>query len=155
MRFTLMAVLVLAQALPPAGGIQVESRDGRLSIRANGAPLSRILERVSQATGMKVTYETGAPGQLVTADLERLPPPVAITELFEGLGLSYVFRTDTTGQRVEALIVSEGGAVRAAATPTQPPGPPMEFPNEMVEESFEEPPPEFVRPEMMQPPVPA
>jgi hypothetical protein len=150
MRAMLAAVLVVSQALPggglPVGGLEVEAANGLVSVRANRVPLARILDRLAQQTGMKVTYESGQPNQPVTAALEGLVPRDAVTRLLEGLGLSYVFRTDASGLQVETLIVSEGsgGSGSQVATRNAPPPPAdveytMEMPEEMAEE-YEEPP---------------
>jgi hypothetical protein len=151
MRAMLAAVLVVSQALPggglPVGGLEVEVANGVVSVRANRVPLARILDRLAQQTGMKVTYESGHPSQPVTAALEGLVPRDAVTRLLEGLGLSYVFRTDASGLQVETLIVSDGGSGSGSqvATRSAPPPPSsdveytMEMPDEMAEE-YEEPP---------------
>ena len=146
----LAAVLVVSQALSggglPVGGLEVEAANGLVSVRANRVPLARILDRLAQQTGMKVTYESGQPSQPVTAALEGLVPRDAVTRLLEGLGLSYVFRTDASGLQVETLIVSDGGGGSGSQVATRSAPPPaadveytMEMPDEMTEE-YEEPP---------------
>src|SRR5215210_4782897 len=117
MRALASAVLLLLQAippaiapgLPPAGTLEVDARGGQVTIRAHKVPLNRILERLAQQTGMKVTYESSAPSLQVTTTLEHLAPRDAVVQLMEGLGVPYVFRTDVSGRRVETLLVSESG----------------------------------------------
>jgi len=145
MRGLLSVVLVLCQALPLArpstGGLEVETHGAQVSIRAHQVPLNRILDRLAQQTGMKVTYESTPPSQPVTATLERLPVRDAVVRLMEGLGVPYVFRTDVSGQRVEILIVSGGGTSTQAASASSPQEP-MEYPAEVIEDvaEYEEPP---------------
>lgn len=144
MRALLVAVMVASQALPPSGVLDVQVRGGLITLHAHGVPLSRILDRLAQQTGMKVTYEGGHPSQPVSATLEDLPPREVIVRLMEGLGLSYVFRTDVTGEQVEALIVSAAGSGGSSsqATSARPPDHAMEFPSEVIDEQgeYEEPP---------------
>jgi hypothetical protein len=126
MRWVLPALLALFQALPPAGGLEVSAREGLVTVRANRVPLSRILDRMAQQTGMKVTYESGPPSQQVTATIEGVAPREAVVRLMEGLGVAYVFRTDVSGQRVETLIVSDGGSSGTQAASSPPGSPPAE-----------------------------
>jgi hypothetical protein len=150
MRALLSAVMIASQALPggglPAGGLDVRAADGVVTVHANRVPLARILDRLAQQTGMKVTYDSGQPNQAVTVSLEGLVPRDAVTRLLEGQGLSYVFRTDASGLRVETLIVSDGsgsgGSPQLASRAAPPPMDPdfgVEMPEDMGEE-YEEPP---------------
>jgi hypothetical protein len=78
MRTLLAAALMLCLALPVAraagtAGLEVEVRGGRVTVRAQKVPLNKILDRLAQQTGMKVTYR--APRRRpVTATLERFHP---------------------------------------------------------------------------------
>lgn len=165
MRALASAVLMLLQAVPatvPAtGSLEVDARAGRVTLRANRVPLSRILDRLARETGMKVTYEAAPPSQLVTATFEHLEPRDAVTRLMEGLGVPYVFRTDVSGRRVETLIVSDSGpgnSQSASASGTMG-GDNLEYPADVVEDvaTYEEPPPPEmpqVMPEVQMPQVP-
>ena len=139
MRVLLSVVLVFAQAVPmaraAAGSLEVEAHGGQVSVRAYQVPLNRILDRLAQQTGMKVSYEATPPTQPVTATLDRLPPREAVVRLMEGLGVAYVFRTDVSGQRVETLIVS--GAATATQTASSNPQEAMEYSAEVVDDAAE------------------
>lgn len=159
MRALLSAVLVLSQAVPqvlaPAGGLEVVAHGDQVSVRAHGVPVSRILDRLAQQTGMKVTYESSPPSQPVTATLEDLPVREAVVRLLEGLGVGYVFRTDASGQRVETLIVSGGAASgTSTASVASQPNAMEEYPAEVVQEVPEYEPPPEVQPAEMAPPQP-
>jgi hypothetical protein len=159
MRGLLPAVLVLFQAVspvvPPAGSLEVVAEGAQVSVRAHGVPVNRILDRLAQQTGMKVTYESSPPSQQVTATLEGVPVRDAVVRLMEGLGVGYVFRTDVSGQRVETLIVS-GAAGSSAGTPSvASASSPMDYQAEVIQEVPEyEPQPEPVQAEMPPPPPP-
>ena len=92
MRALVAVVLTLCLALPLAqaagtNGLQIEVQGGRVTVRAEKVPLNRILDRLAQQTGMKVTYEASPPSQPVTATLESLPVRDAVVRLMEGLGV--------------------------------------------------------------------
>ncbi len=89
---------------------EIRAAGGEVTIRARNLPLSQILDRLSQATGMDLTYEGARPTTPVTVSVEGISEVEAILKLMEGLGVSYVFRTDASGQRVDLLIVSGAGA---------------------------------------------
>lgn len=108
------------------GEPEIRAEGGEVTIRAKNLPLSQILDRLSSATGMELTYEGPRPTTPVTMSEEGISETQAILKLMEGLGVSYVFRTDATGQRVDLLIVSGSGpgtvappASRAAASEPQ------------------------------------
>lgn len=114
----LAAALVLAEgARLPA--LEVRASGGEVTIHAHNLPLSQILDRLSSATGMDLTYEGTRPSAAVTLNVDNVSEADAILRLMEGLGVSYVFRTDASGQRVDLLIVSGSGAgtLVAAAQP--------------------------------------
>jgi hypothetical protein len=143
----LMSSLVLPTAVAATGGLEVVANGNQVSVRAERVPLNRILDRLAQQTGMKVTYESTPPSQPVTATLERLPPRDAIVRLMEGLGVSYVFRTDVSGERVETLFVSDSSSgARSASSSSAQEG--MEYQAEVIEDvaEYEEPVPELSQP---------
>lgn len=160
MRALLSALLALAQAIPAAlpasGSLEVEARGTHVSVRANRVPLNRILDRLAQQTGMKVTYDATPPAQPVTTTIEGLPARDAIVRLMEGLGVAYVFRTDRSGQRVETLIVTEANA-SGSSTASSGSSAAVQYPAEVIEEvvEYQEPPPEMAVPmELSAPPPP-
>jgi hypothetical protein len=116
---------LLASALVVAGGApssepEIRASGGEVTIHAQNLPLSQILDRLSSATGMALTYDGSRPTTPVTVSVDGISEAEAILKLMEGLGVSYVFRTDATGQRVDLLIVSGSGPgpLVAAAPPS-------------------------------------
>ena len=140
---TICLALPAAQAASGTAGLEIEVNGGQVTLRAQKVPLNKILDRLAQQTGMKVTYEGSAPSQPVTATLDHLPPRDAIVRLMEGLSVPYVFRTDVSGQRVETLIVSDAaGASRTTTAQSSMGQDPVEYPTEVVEDiqpEYEEP----------------
>jgi len=103
------SALVLAGDARPAE-TEIRAAGGAVTIHAWNLPLSQILDRLSSATGMDLTYEGARPTTPVTVSVDGISEAEAILKLMEGVGVSYVFRTDATGQRVDRLIVSGAGA---------------------------------------------
>lgn len=138
-------MLVLAGASARAGTVEVRSTEAGLDVRADAAPLSDVLERISRQTGMKVVYD-GAPARnAVTATVERASPAEVVMSLLEGQGVSYALVMDPTGTKVETLMLvapSSGGVARS--TPAA--GVRRQSPIRLPEPVVEEPPPESEEP---------
>lgn len=129
----LLAASLLLDAMPaPRNAVEVVAAGGRVTVRAERLPLSQLLDRIAQKTGMKVTYEGARPSMPVSLDVEQVSEVEAILKVMEGLGLSYVFKTDASGEGVDSLIVSGTGAgtLVAAASPSAHVDPPPEEPIE-------------------------
>jgi hypothetical protein len=121
-----LALLLLAASTRANAGVEVRVEGPRVSVRAEAAPLSEVLDRLAKQLGMKLTYEGAAPRVLVSAALENRTPAEAVLGVLEGLGLDYLARMDASGTRIDALIVSTSGAsASAAGSPIRPPAPPM------------------------------
>jgi hypothetical protein len=105
-----LAVAEAVDARPAEAEPVIRAEGGGVTIRASNLPLSQILDRLSSATGMDLTYEGARPTAPVTMSVDGISEAEAVLRLMEGLGVSYVFRTDATGQRVDLLIVSGVGA---------------------------------------------
>jgi hypothetical protein len=114
MRLRLALALSLL-ATPSHPEAQVTLRDGRVAIRAAGAPLAEVLKSFAEATGTEVVYEAARPRQLVTVAIEAGSAAEALALLLEGQGLNYVLRLDPTGKKPEMLFVA--GSASPAPTP--------------------------------------
>lgn len=140
--------LLLLQAAAPANGLDVQAREGQVSVHAQRVPLSKVLDRLAQQTGMKVVYESSPPSAPISASFDGVPPRDAVERLLEGQGLAYVFRTDATGRKVDTLLVSgegtgSGGSRSGSAGSGLPQNDSMEYTAEVVDDTpdYEEPPP--------------
>jgi hypothetical protein len=102
----------------------VRARPGRVDVIARAAPLTAVLEAFAERTGTEVTYEGSPPERQVTVTLVDRTPARALEEILQGLGVSYALRTDTSGERVEALHIvgadAAGTAAGAAASRLEP-----------------------------------
>jgi hypothetical protein len=105
---------------------------------------------------MKLVYEAGRPRQNVSAFIEGLPPPVALTKLLEGLGIGYSFSLDLKGTRIETLIMSGVTATASAssARPASSSARPPDYGAPPPEVDASEPPPAEEMPEVASPPEP-
>ena len=122
----LLAVLLAVpmEGSAPRAKAEVVASGGRMTVRAERMPVNQILDRMAQATGMKVTYEGTRPQTLVSIDVENVTEVAALLKLMEGLGISYVLQTDATGERVASLIVpGAGGSSSVARNGAAPPPP--------------------------------
>jgi hypothetical protein len=144
-------LLLLPQTL--LADLEVQATGGHVTIRARAVSLARVLEQLGKQTGMQVVYEAAPPSQLVSASVEADSPREALTRILEGLGVSYAFRMDRSGTRVEMLLITgaaggsspgAGGSSVVTRRPVMPQ--PVENP-----EGFEEGFPEGFAPEEGQP----
>lgn len=107
--------------------VSVRAAEGRVDVSASGAPVSLILQNLSNQTGMKVLYDGAPPRELVTLFLEHSTPAQAVIRLLEGLGLSYALVSDASGERVDVLlIVSASSGVRPPSPGGEPPARPAQ-----------------------------
>jgi hypothetical protein len=122
----LTAAWLLLAVLAQLGGdarrsdLEVRASGGAVTIHVRNLPLSQILDRLAAATGMTLTYEGSHPSTPVSLNVDDIPESEAVVRLMEGLGVSYVFRTDPTGRRVDLLIMSPSGAGSLVAASAQP-----------------------------------
>ena len=119
--------LLVVSALPVRAEVSVRVTAGKVDITASAAPLSEVLRRLAEQTGMKVLYEGAEPRELVTASLPGRSPVEAVNELLKDRGLNYALAVHATG-RIETLIIVT--AVRPvapkaerASTPAKPSAP--------------------------------
>ena len=127
MRLALVTAAVLVAAPLAHAGVDIRPGDGgRLTVRADAAPLSDILDRLAKQTGMKVVYDGAPPRQLVTATLENRTPAEAVLGMLEGQGLNFAIAMDRTGLRVETLMMAGAagpGPVPGSLPQAPPPRP--------------------------------
>ncbi|HEY3120871.1 MAG TPA: hypothetical protein VGL15_09615 [Vicinamibacteria bacterium] len=144
-RFWLVVALALGTRASAAEA-DVRVAGGRVEIKAVAAPVSQILDRLSQQTGMRVIYD-GAPPRAVVSITRSYPTPAAaVMDVLLGLGLNYALMLDPTGTRVQTLmmVASSGGSAPAVpARPTPPmmpamPTPPPELAPDQDEKDEEE-----------------
>lgn len=125
------AMLVVADETRPAEAQpQIRAVDGQVTLHVQNLALSQILDRLAAATGMTLTYDGARPAAPITISVEKISETEAILKLMEGLGVSYVLRTDATGHRVDTLIVSGSGPGRVVANAQ---------PASSAEQAYEEP----------------
>jgi hypothetical protein len=126
---SLALLLLPTTSVVAHAAVEVRQDAGRVSVRADAAPLSEVLDRLSKQLGMKVVYEGAPPRVLISAALENRTPAQAVLGVLEGTGVDYLARMDRAATRVDTLIVSSSGSAPGAATAaaphaaTQPPAP--------------------------------
>jgi hypothetical protein len=126
----LFAILTLAAPLAASvtpGDIEVRVNPGQVYLRASGAPLSAVLERLAALTGMKLQFEGTPPAQRMITEFTRSTPIEAVLTLLDGLDVAYAAQVDSTGTRIQTLLIASRSAVATSARPTgpgRPGGPP-------------------------------
>lgn len=115
------APFALALLLSPAllqAGVEVRRNGDGLDVSAVSAPVSEVLDGIARETKMKVVYEGGTPRTPVTVTLRSRTPEQAVVGVLEGLGLNFALVLDSTGTRVDTLMMvgaaRPSGASRAA-----------------------------------------
>jgi hypothetical protein len=105
--------MFLALGLLPAAAraeMMIRVAGARVDLTATATPLNEILDRLARQIGMKVVYEGPAPRQPVTISQQGRSPAEAVLGLLEGLGLNYALVGDTTGTKVQTLILAGAGS---------------------------------------------
>jgi hypothetical protein len=127
MRVSRLSCAVVMAVLLPAGAVartpsssdptaEVRLSGGRITVRASGAPVSRVLERIAEVTGMSLSFTDGRPADPVSLMLDDVNPAEAITRILEGLGVDYALGTSADGSRINVLVVT-GRGPQASARP--------------------------------------
>ncbi len=121
-RLRSVSLLVLLALPSGSADLDVQAKNGRVTLRVRAVPLVDVLERLSRETGLKLVYEGPRPFQRVTVTIQGMPESEALSQLFEGLGVNYAFHADPGGQRVEMLIIygASGSSPSAAARASSP-----------------------------------
>jgi hypothetical protein len=84
----------------------------RIDVRANGESISEVLDRIARQTGMRVTYEGGAPRARITRQVSGVTPAQAVVGVLDGQGLSYFMELDRTSTQVQTLLIVNVTAAR-------------------------------------------
>jgi hypothetical protein len=119
-----MTLLVLLAARAGAAQTEVRVVGDKVHLRATGATISEVLDRLGRQTDMTVMYDGAPPRGRINLDRVGLTQPQAVLSVLEGQGLNYALRMDRSGTRVEQLLlVASTGAASAPAPPPRPEGP--------------------------------
>jgi hypothetical protein len=138
---SLGAAFLFASRPSAAQPVEVTHLNGLVTIHCKDAALSSVFEKIEAATGIDLTLEDEVKAKKLTANLVGLPVSMAVSRLLEGVGVNFIVMMDPSDWgRVDKIFVGAGGggSSRAAAGPVRTPM----VPEEPVDESFEEEPPE-------------
>lgn len=116
-------LLFLSGPRSGSADLDIQAKNGQLTLRVRAVPLVDVLERLSHQTGLKVVYEGRRPSQLITANMEGLSETEALSRLLEGLDVNYAFQTDASGRRVELLIISGSSGSGPSTASSRAPSP--------------------------------
>lgn len=110
----LSAVALLLSAAVPR--VEILAGQGRIAIRADGAPLSDVLDELSRKAGIEVVYQGPRPRHQVTARIAGLPEEEAIATLLGGVPVSWALRRSPNG-RVSTLVIAGDPSRRPTPQP--------------------------------------
>jgi len=89
MLYAVSLVLGLVVTADGAGAVRVSAAGPTLTVVAQGASLSAVLEEIGRQSGTRVTYDGAAPTSPVTCNFVAATPREAFVRALEGLGLNY------------------------------------------------------------------
>ena len=117
-----------AQAQPPAKPaprIEVEFRNGELSIWADKVTLAELLNEVHRKTGADIPIPAGAEQELVVANLGPAPAQDVLALLLNGSRFNFIMvgSSEDPAQQRSVLLSPKGGAMRQPIA--YPPPPPV------------------------------
>jgi hypothetical protein len=92
---------------PPAAEVRFDG--GRLSVNAQDALVTDVLDLIAQKTGATVVYEGTRPRARVKVEVAGLTVAEAVERVLQGLGVAYMVQHDRTGAGVASIIVFGGG----------------------------------------------
>jgi len=116
-QFLLSALALLLSATAPR--VEISAGQGRITIRADAAPLSDVLDELSRKAGIEVVYAGPRPRHPVTARITGLPEEEAIAKLLDGLPISWGLRRNANG-RVGTLVIAGDPSRRPSPQPPRP-----------------------------------
>jgi hypothetical protein len=111
---------------------EVGLRSGLVSIRAEDAPLTRLLDEFGRQTGASISYLGGTPSVAVTLVIHGKAPADALAELLSKAGLNYAVDVDQNTQRVRSVVIVSGEPQAVVPAPAPPAEPGFEPPNELA-----------------------
>ena len=121
-------LLLLLLACRAAGETRVEeltvrTKDGVVEVRAQHAPLARVLDAVAAEAGAAVRYDGPRPSQPVSVSLFTRRPQDALTTLLVRARLKYALTVDPRTRRLRTLVVITDSDAAPPPRPTPEPTP--------------------------------
>jgi biopolymer transport protein ExbD len=109
----------------PTGTFQVQvTDDDRLSLNADGAPLTQILREIARQA--RITIDSNIdPGEKITTRLDRVPLEDGVKRLARNVSVFYAQDSETHRRRIARIVVlAEGkpvtGGIKTAAPQEKP-----------------------------------
>jgi len=115
-----------APAPKPASQLEVESKNGQLSIRAEGVSLAQVLNEVRRKIGADIPIPLGAAQEQVVANIGLMPVRDALTSLLNGSRFNFILvGSERDPAKLKSVILtfrgSTGISQPAMAPSPQPP----------------------------------
>ena len=126
------------QPIKPATKLEVDFRNGKLTIRANKATLAEVLYEVQRKTGADIPIPSGAQREQVVGIFGPAPAREALASLLNGSGFNFILvASDRDPSQLRSVVLTpRGDAVPQVYSPAPP-----------VAQAMPEPPAPQVRPD--------
>jgi hypothetical protein len=122
---------------PAPKPLEVDFRDGLLTVHSNKATLSEVLYAVQQRTGAEVAIAAGAEQEKVVVDLGPAPAPEVLAQLLNGSKFNFLILSNANDpHQLDKVILSQ-----RVEGYTPPPPPPMAMPGDTADDEQPVPPP--------------
>jgi hypothetical protein len=103
-----------AEPAKPAPRVEVEFKDGKLSIHSARASLAEVLREVQRRTGVSVAIPAGAEQEPVIANLGPASPREVLTALLDGSPFNFIIvGSDSDPAVVRNLFITPRGSATA------------------------------------------
>ncbi len=112
-----LTLLLVLSAAPARCAEEVALRireDGRVDVRVSLATVTAVLERLSAATAITLTYQGPPPRRQVSLEAYGANQAEAVVAVLDALGLDYVVTLDASGTRIRTVVVAESARFAAA-----------------------------------------
>jgi hypothetical protein len=119
MALGLICLLFTLNGVAAAGGPEIRIIDNKVSIQAEGIPISRLLRLFDQATGLTSKVPPELANRNVSVRFSNLTFDEAIRKIFEGQPIDYVF---VEGKGI--IVTGTSQTLNARNTPSGPSAPP-------------------------------
>jgi hypothetical protein len=101
-----------------AAEVELSGSPEHVTLKARGATLAAVLDRVARQTGMTITWDPALGRSPVSIEIVDRPQPEVVRQLLESSALNYALRLDASGKRVDMVVILGTGGVSRGERPT-------------------------------------
>lgn len=135
-----LVILALSAGAASAQTLSLEFHDGRVRLKAENVPVSRILAEWARVGGTKIVHGERVPGAPLTLEIMDVPERQALEIVLRGAAGYMVLARDTTTAGASAfdrILVLPTTTRAPAAAPLPQPGPQPQLPQAFIGETVD------------------